>query len=380
MGITLRLTILYFIILTVALAVSVFAIIWQFDSNLIVGIAATGAFSCLLVGGAFYFFTRPLEMALAELVDWALRVVRGDYSWENTLNGKGFIELAGAADRVVKFNKGIAHTITTVEKHSKTLTETGDKLLSDVDRISTGAQEQARQAQILLEGMEKVASWAKEASDIAPRGITAGEMSHQAMEEGMQLIGDLINANGNIQSYINKLSNFSQQIEKVIQVCEQIASKTNLLALNAAIEAARAGEHGHGFAVVAGEVHKLAEHSKAETAEIATLVSSIQQAATLAGNAIREGDSVTNKAAQEFDMIKQLVGEMLTAIENISNMANEQMEGTNMMVEILQSISAITEQTAATSQSTDATIHELSDIASKLMQGVTLFQSSLKSN
>jgi len=79
-------------------------------------------------------------------------------------------------------------------------------------------------------------------------------------------------------------------------------------------------------------------------------------------------------------MIKQLVGEMLTAIENISNMANEQMEGTNMMVEILQSISAITEQTAATSQSTDATIHELSDIASKLMQGVTLFQSSLKSN
>jgi len=70
----------------------------------------------------------------------------------------------------------------------------------------------------------------------------------------------------------------------------EIAEETNLLALNASIEAARAGDAGQGFAVVAGEIGKLAQNSANAAAKIQEVSKAVMEAvealATETGNMV----------------------------------------------------------------------------------------------
>jgi len=60
----------------------------------------------------------------------------------------------------------------------------------------------------------------------------------------------------------------SQRMETMLEELTEIAGRTHLLSLNASIEAAHARQFGAGFAVVAGEVSKLADRSTALSSTI----------------------------------------------------------------------------------------------------------------
>jgi methyl-accepting chemotaxis protein len=96
---------------------------------------------------------------------------------------------------------------------------------------------------------------------------------------------------------ISALGQRSQEINRIVELVDEISTQTHMLALNAAIEASKAGEQGKGFAVVANEVRKLAERTSNATKDIGAFIESIQEATDEAIHAMEEIRSETLSTA-----------------------------------------------------------------------------------
>ena len=81
--------------------------------------------------------------------------------------------------------------------------------------------------------------------------------------------------NGNVVTVADKIKDGTCLTTDVRNKTIEIAEQTTLISLNASIEAAMAGEQGKGYAVVAGEIAKLATESTDASADIVTIVNQV---------------------------------------------------------------------------------------------------------
>lgn len=146
-------------------------------------------------------------------------------------------------------------------------------------------------------------------------------------------------------SIVTMLDERSKEIEQIVKIITDLASKTNLLSLNAAIEAAKAGEHGRGFAVVASEVRKLAEQSAQSANQISDLIKSVQADTTLAVKAM-------NKVNKEVEIGITKSKEAIEAFNRI-------LYATQQVAEQNQDLSAVLEEMAAGSEEITATLEDM---------------------
>jgi methyl-accepting chemotaxis protein len=139
------------------------------------------------------------------------------------------------------------------------------KLSAVAEQLAGATMEQTTAATETSSSMEEVARGTVVIADAAA-GL--GRTAVDLREKITSAQAELLEAGKGVHALTQKVG----EIEDILELIDDIADQTNLLALNAAIEAARAGEAGRGFAVVADEVRRLAERSKAAAAQIANLV------------------------------------------------------------------------------------------------------------
>ena len=155
-------------------------------------------------------------------------------------------------------------------------------------------------------------------------------------------------------------------IAEALDLITDIADETNLLSLNASIEAARAGEAGRGFAVVAAQIQKLAEESNASAAQIAEIISTLSQdsANTLAVmDTLRDNITVQQeKMLDTIDKFASVREGIVTSTDNTSlihTQASECDSSRVSVVDIIQDLSALSEENAASTEETTASMQEL---------------------
>lgn len=255
--------------------------------------------------------------------------------------------------------------------HSK---ESSLQVMSTIHDIAQGASSQTLQTASIVSMMEKAeetftigVAQAKENVQNAEYTTKVAETGNEAIKNAIVHLSDVTKTVEFATDAIQKLGKRSDEIGGIITSISEIANQTNLLALNAAIEAARAGEHGQGFAVVAGEVRKLAEQSNHSAMQIRELIEDIQAETYVTVKTMESNLDAVNK---QVDIIQQGGQSLAEIVGHV-----RQSEHNNKSIEVLldnfskhihdilfatHEISSISEQSAAGSEEVAASAEELS--------------------
>lgn len=197
----------------------------------------------------------------------------------------------------------------------------------------------------------------------------AGQSAQETFNELNKTNQKVIQSIAKIHEQTNTTNESAQKIQEATAIITSIADETNLLALNASIEAARAGEQGRGFAVVAAQIQKLAEQCNESALQISEIAELLLADSTEAVETMQYVRDIVQQQDVDMKETNIKISEVLQGIEDSFAMVNKVTKQTEQMdearinvIDIVQSLTAISEENAAGTEETLASISLVNDV------------------
>lgn len=261
--------------------------------------------------------------------------------------------------------QGVDETLNTVEQVEKAVGEIAEGATSQAAETQTATE------QIIVMGnmIEETDSEVEELRANARKMRSAGEQATEIIAALGEVNKQTKDAIAVIAKQTDVTNESALKIKTAVDIITDIAEETNLLSLNASIEAARAGEQGRGFAVVAGQIQKLAEQSNESAQQITSIIELLiqetqrsVQTMTDVKVVIDKQDENVNQTAKAFGDVKDGITQSIEGIRAIARRVKELDEARVKVVDVVQNLTAIAEENAASTEQTSASATEMSAI------------------
>ncbi|GAC1566556.1 MAG: hypothetical protein NVS3B14_09870 [Ktedonobacteraceae bacterium] len=283
-------------------------------------------------------------------------------------------ELGSLVVRVKMVSQEVENSTTMTFERMSQLVESADIQIQQIGAAAVEVERMAGSSRQVAERAQSLYAVAREARQTAQ----TGRESVQQTVEGMDRIHAYVQETA---TKVQTLGDSSREIDNIVTVISNIAHQTNRLALDAAIQAAMAGDNGKGFGAVAADIRRLAERAKDQASMIARIVRSVREDIGAAAVSMQDteheteiGAKLAQEAGSSLESIFSVVERQGREIESINQMATQQLQSSNTVVQIMRGVSESTQRSSHSTREAAQNMERLARLAEQLLASVEAFK------